>query len=160
MYAAFGVLGGLGMPELIVIVFVFGVVMLVPKIFYLLTLQRALDRCALESRTLSPGLVWLMLIPLFSLVWDFIVVNAISKSLHNEFVRRNMPHVELEPGRGIGLAMCILYATSIIPFIGILTGIAGVICWIVYWVKISEYARLLAPTVRWSGPLPGPGAIV
>jgi hypothetical protein len=61
-------------------------------------------------------------------------------------------HVELEPGKGIGLAMSILAVTSIIPVIGIVTGLAGVVCWIVYWVKISEYARLLQPTLHWSGP--------
>jgi len=160
MYLALGVLGGLGAPELIVILLVLGV-MLVPAIFFLLTLQRALDRCAPESRTLSPALVWLTLIPIFSLVWNFIVVNAMSKSLHNEFVRRNMPNVELEPGRGIGLAMCILCATTVIPFLGVLTGIAGMVCWILYWVKIAEYSKMLAPTPRWSGPpLPGAGAMV
>ena len=39
--------------------------------------------------------------------------------------------------------MCILAATGLIPLIGILTGLAGLVCWIVYWVKISGYSRLL-----------------
>jgi hypothetical protein len=151
MYPALGILGGLGTPELLVILIVFGLAF-VPASFYALSLQRALERCAIESRTLSPGLVWLLLIPVFDLVWSFIVVNAISKSLHNEFVRRNMTHVELEPGKGIGLAMSILAVISIIPLLGILTGIAFVICWILYWVKISEYSRMLQPTLEWSGP--------
>jgi hypothetical protein len=54
MYPALGILGGLGMPELMVILIVFGM-MLLPGIFYLLTLQRALDRCAVEPRGTRTG---------------------------------------------------------------------------------------------------------
>ena len=138
-------LAGLGAPELVVIFLVCGLLMILPAVFYLLSLQRTLERCAPVSRTLSPGLVWLMLIPLFNLVWHFIVVVNISKSLHNEFARRNIPNAEPEPGKGIGLAMCILAATGLIPLIGILTSLAGFICWIVYWVKVSGYSRFLEP---------------
>jgi hypothetical protein len=147
MYPALGIFGGLGGPELIVIFLVAMVLLILPGILYLVTLQRALDRCAVESRTLSPGLVWLMLIPLFSLVWHFIVVNGISKSLHNEFARRNTPNVEPEPGKGIGLATCILSATSIIPVIGLFSGLAGLVCWIIYWVRIAGYSNLLQQTM-------------
>jgi hypothetical protein len=41
--------------------------LLLAGVFYPLTLQRTLEKCAAGSRTLSPGLVWLMLIPLFNL---------------------------------------------------------------------------------------------
>lgn len=99
-----------------------------------------------ECRTLSPGMVWLLFIPLFNVIWHFIVVTNISSSLRNEFNRRNFPGIETEPGKGIGLAMCILAACGIIPILGILCAIAGFVCWIVYWVKIHEYSqRLLIP---------------
>ena len=116
---------------------------LLPAILYLLTLQRALERCAPESQTLSPGLVWLMFIPVFSLVWHFVIVVNVSRSLRNEFTRRNFPGIEAEPGKGIGLAMCILGACCIIPLLGILCAIAAFICWIIYWVKIHDYSRRL-----------------
>lgn len=124
---------------------IFLALVLLPAIFYLLNLQKALSRCAPESRTLDPGLVWLMLIPLFNLVWHFLLVSHISKSLHNEFARRNIPGLEPEPGRSLGLAMCILACCGIIPVLGLLAGLAGLICWIAYWAKIAGYARLLDP---------------
>jgi hypothetical protein len=120
-------------------------IFLIPTIFYLLTLQKALSRCSIESRTLSPGLVWLQLIPLFNLVWVFIVVINVSKSLGNEFRKRGIPELPA-PGQGVGLAMAICSVVSIIPFVGYLTGIAAFVCWIIYWVKVAGCSsRLAAP---------------
>jgi hypothetical protein len=135
-------LRSIGLPELLVVLVV-GILFLVPAIFFLITLQRALERCAPESRAMSPGTVWLWLIPLFSLVWQFPMVINIAKSLHNEFVRRNLPVSEPEPGKSLGLAMCILWIVGIVPVIGIVAGLAGMVCWILYWVKITEYSRML-----------------
>lgn len=152
MYPALGILGGFGTPELIVIAMTTMVLLILPGVFYLLTLQRTLEKCAVESRTLSPGLVWLLLIPVFGLVWNFIVVNGMSRSLHNEFRRRAIPNVEPEPGKGVGLAMCILAATSIIPLVGLFSGLAGLVCWIIYWVKIAGYSTLLQQSISVGGP--------
>lgn len=133
-------MGNIGLPELIIL-FVIGLVLL-PSIFFLLTLQKALTRCAPESRTMAPGQVWLMLIPLFNIVWQFILVSRVASSLGNEFRRRNIP-AEAEPGKSLGLAFAILALTSIIPVLGVLTGIAAFVCWIVYWVKIANYSAQL-----------------
>jgi hypothetical protein len=72
-------------------------IFLIPTIFFLLTLQKALTRVAPERRTMNPPMVWLGLIPLFSVVWNFIMVSALSKSLGAELTARNIPH-ENEPG--------------------------------------------------------------
>jgi hypothetical protein len=92
-----------------------------------------------ENRKMQPGQVWLTIIPLFGIVWQFVVVNNIADSLKLEFNQRNLKIVEDRPGYGVGLAFCILACCSIIPFLGALTSIAALICWIIYWVKISNY---------------------
>lgn len=140
-------LGNFGAGEivLLVILIVFGI-MFIPGFFFLLTLQKALKLCSIESRKTSPGSVWFLLIPLFNLVWQFILVSRISESLHNEFTKRNIledPH----PGKSIGIAYCVLGVCSIIPFIGILTFIPALICWIIYWVKIAGYSNKLIQPV-------------
>ena len=134
----------IGFPELVVVLLLGGL-FLVPAIFYLLTLQRALERCSVESRVMSPETVWLLLIPLFNLVWQFIVVISISRSLRNEFARRNLATASSDFGRALGLAMCILTITGVIPIVGFATGIAACVCWIIYWMKIAGYARMLLP---------------
>ncbi|MEP7027785.1 MAG: hypothetical protein ABI960_04240 [Candidatus Eisenbacteria bacterium] len=123
---------------------------LLPAIFYLLTLQKALNRCSPESRTMTPGLVWLSLIPVFNIVWVFFVVNALSESLHREFTRRGMVE-EPQPGRSLGLAYAILSILGIIPLVGILAAIGALVCWILYWIKIAEYSRKLE--IPWSAPV-------
>lgn len=140
-------LGNFGAGEivLLVILIVLGI-MFIPGFFFLLTLQKALKLCSIESRKTSPGSVWFLLIPLFNLVWQFILVSRISESLHNEFTKRNIledPH----PGKSIGIAYCALGVCSIIPFIGILTFIPALICWIIYWVKIAGYSNKLIQPV-------------
>jgi hypothetical protein len=133
---------GLAPVELLVIVaiiFLISVTTLVPLAFFCLTLQKCLNRCTPQCRTIAPGQVWLLLIPFFNLVWQFIVVSRISSTLANEFRLRNMIK-EPEPGKSLGLAFCILFVCGIVPFLGILAGIAGLICWILYWVKIANYS--------------------
>ena len=125
----------------VLILIVIGI-MIIPAIFYLLTLQKALERCSIESRTTSPGSVWLLLIPLFNLVWLFIIVTKISESLHNEFTKRNIPE-DPQPGKSLGITYAVLVVCSIIPLLGILASLAALVCWILYWVKIAGYSKKL-----------------
>jgi hypothetical protein len=124
-------------------ILIVAVIFLVPFIFFILTLQKALERCAPQIRTITPGAVWLLLIPLFNLVWMFIVVVRISETLGNEFRRRKLER-EPSPGQAVGLASCALFLGGFIPFIGILARLAALVCWIIYWVKIAGYSAELA----------------
>ncbi len=117
--------------------------LLIPVIFYLLTLQKTLTKCSPASRNMEPGMVWLCLIPIFSLIWNFFVVMALGKSLGNEFVRRGIPSPEPLPGQTLGLAMSICLCCSIIPVLGLLASLAALALWIAYWVKIANYSAML-----------------
>ena len=119
-------------------------------IFYVITLRNTLWKCAPESRTITTGKLWLLLIPFFSLGWHFVVVLNMAKSLRNEFARRNLPNSDPEPGQSLGLATCILLASGlVVPGFGLVLVFSGFICWILYWAKIAEYSRALdAPTYR------------
>jgi hypothetical protein len=130
---------GLYDSELLMILFFGLLIALVPVILFLLTLQNTLNEVSPENRYLPPGQVWLMLIPLFGIVWQFIVVNRIADSLKAEFAKRNILIMEDRPGSAIGITYCILNCCSVIPFLGVLAGIGGLVCWIIYWAKISGY---------------------
>jgi hypothetical protein len=139
-------LRGIGLPELAVLLVV-GLLLFVPAIFYVRTLKRALERCSLESRTMSPGKVWLLLVPLFGEIWQFFIVINVARSLHNEFTRRNLPTTPA-PGRTVGLAMCILTLVNVVPLIGPAASAVTLVCWCVYWVKIANYSRMLETVPR------------
>jgi hypothetical protein len=122
-------------------------IMLVPFVFYCLTLQKALNRCSPENRAMNPAMVWLMFIPLFNMVWHFFIVLNMAKSLGAEFQKRGIAE-DPKPGQSIGMIMCILVCCGIIPILGILASLAGLVCWIIYWVKIAGYSgKLAAPPV-------------
>lgn len=127
--------------HLMVLFFVFGLFFL-PTIFYILTLQKALNKCSVGSRTMQPGTMWLLLIPVFSLIWSFFVVSGVAHSLGNEFRARNII-AEPEPAKSLGMAMCICAACGIIPVLGLLTSLVGLVLWIMYWSKIAGYSRQL-----------------
>ncbi len=129
---------GLGGSEMVILTLPL-LLCIIPMIFYLITMQNTFNEISPENRKMEAGLVWLTLIPLFGLVWQFIIVNRMADSLKLEFAKRNIKEVEDRPGISIGLTFCILFCCSIIPILGFLTGIAGLICWIVYWVKINGY---------------------
>ncbi len=121
---------------------------LIPEVFFILSMRKAILRCAPENRTMTPGMTWLMLIPLFNLVWDFILVKEVAATLEREFRKRNVP-VEPSPGKNIGFAWCILSVGAIIPLLGILSVLGAIVCWILYWAKIAGFSAMLlvAPPV-------------
>ena len=131
--------------HLLVLLLIFLPLFLLPAIFYILTLSRALGKCSPASVTLEPGMLWLLLVPFVNLIWHFFVVMGMAKSLANEFRARNLPLPELEPGQQIGIAMCVCGACTIIPLLGMLAGLAHLVLWIVYWVKMAEYLADAGP---------------
>ncbi len=136
-------MGDLFQPWHLMLLGLIGACVFVPVIFFLVTLQNALNKCAPASRAMGPGLVWLLLIPFFNLIWNFFVVMGTAKSLANEYARRGIPSPEPAPGQPIGLAMSICACCGIIPRLGKLAELASLVLWIVYWVKIAEYSRNL-----------------
>lgn len=123
-------------------------VKLIPQVFYMLTLQRTLNQVAPESRRMSPSQVWLGMIPFFDIVWQFITVNAMSESLSAELQRRNLRTDDDKPGYGLGIAMSVLWLTMWIPYVDLLTGIGWAVCFVMYWVKMAQYKKLLEPAVQ------------
>jgi Na+/phosphate symporter len=81
-----------------------------------------------------------MLIPLFNIIWQFIMVSRIADSIAEECVRLNIPVKEKKPTYNSGLTWNICNFLTIIPFIG---GLAALITFILYWVKVNEYKNLI-----------------
>ena len=132
-----------GGEEAALISIIFGILglvllaMLVPVIFYLLTLQRNLKLCG-QNAQMAPGLVWLNLIPLFNLVWGFVTVLKVSRS--NQLAAQAAGRDVGDGGQIIGILFMVFGLLALIPFIGILLGLASLVLWIVFWVKIAGFS--------------------
>ena len=136
----------LGGTEMILIVFaliyVTGFVIFV--VFYLKNLQDLLRECDPVNRQMPPSNVWLMFIPLFNIVYRFIMYPKISETLRKEYESRGA----VQSGdylKGLGLAMAITGTLTVIPvpFLRGAVSIAVVIIMIVYWVKAARMKNQL-----------------
>lgn len=121
--------------EILIILGILGVLILI-QILYILTLRNTLRAITPQNRTMKPENTWLLLIPFFNIVWAFIVVNNLSSSIYNESKVKEFTLHEAKPANGVGIAMCILRCFS---FLGGIAGLPAIICWIIYWNKISNY---------------------
>jgi divalent metal cation (Fe/Co/Zn/Cd) transporter len=111
-------------------------------IFYILSMQKALDLAGERHRKMNPAMVWLMLIPLFNLVWHFFVVKHVSDSIKSWAAEKGAK-VD-DAGYTIGLIACIANCCGIIPGLNILAGPVGLVCFIIWWVKIAGFNKLMA----------------
>lgn len=122
-----------------ILIFIFLLIAVVPLIFFLLNLQNTLKVISEENRRMSPFNVWLMFIPFFNIVWQFILVDRIADSISSECTRLNIPIKENRPTYGIGLSWNICNCVTFIPIIGL----AALVTLILYWVKVSEFKNLI-----------------
>jgi hypothetical protein len=137
---------GLGIAAFVIVVLIACAIGITVQVLYLLTLQNTLKEVSPENRKMPPANVWLNLIPLFNLGWQFVIVNRMADSLKAEFDKRGIVSEEPRPGYGVGLAYCICSCCGIIPVLGVIASIGGLVCWIIYWVKISGFKTKLQQT--------------
>ena len=112
------------------------------SVFYLLTLQNLLKEISVSNREIEPSNVWLMFIPLFNMIYPFILYPKICDSVKKEMESRNMAESG-DYGRSIGITMPILSLCGIIPFLGSLAGIANLVLFIIFWSKMAGYKTRL-----------------
>lgn len=128
-------MGNLAFQELLFIAVILTAI--IATVLYCITLQNALQAVSPHNRKMKPGNVWLLFIPFFNLVWNFIVVDAIASSFQKEYERFGVVQAN-KPTYRIGLTMAILQAASLIPVIGIITSLASIVCLIIYWLQVNK----------------------
>ena len=128
--------------EIVIIWILIFVGFILLTVFYLINLQNTLLEVSQKNRKIPAVNVWLMLIPLFNIIYSFILYPKISESLKDEYNDRGLP-TRGDYARGIGITMPILQLCGFIPGINIFTGIANLILFIIYWSKMSNFKNEL-----------------
>ena len=137
------------------ILFVLGILVLILYLLY--DAQRAIPP---EYRHVEPAQVWLLLIPLFNLVWNFFVYPQIADSYRSYFYSRGRFDVG-DAGKSVGLWFSICSACSIIPCVGFIPALIGLILLIVFLIRIyglkSQLPQLATMPVVSAGLHAAPG---
>jgi hypothetical protein len=139
-------MGNLGLQESILLLFVF-----VLPALYLNSLRKTLLLINLKNRTIDPNYVWFMFIIFFNLYYNFKLVSSIATSLSNEFSDRNIAVDEKRPGETIGYINSIflvlwfinVFTKFDLEAVNFILTLGSLITWIIYWVKIRKYKKLL-----------------
>jgi hypothetical protein len=134
-------------------VMVFGVIVLGGVgvlIAWCMATSKLLEAIPESSRTMKPTQPYLTLIPLFGYVWQFMVVNAVAKSMANEFERRQAFSTEPKPGYNLGLTGSILICCMFIPGVaGLLLGLTGIIIMLIYTFRVHGFVRMISTGDGW-----------
>jgi hypothetical protein len=96
-----------------------------------------LKKVPAQHRKMEPGLVWLLMIPCFPIIWNFFVFQRIPDSFKSYFDSVGRTDVG-DCGKGIGLGYAICAACSVIPFLNYVAGPATLVLLIINLVKMNE----------------------
>lgn len=92
------------------------------------------SRIPQQFREMEPGMVWLLMIPCFNLVWVFFVYPKLARSFKAYFDSVGKTDVG-DCGAQLGLWYCICTACCIIPCLNYLAAPASLVLLIIFLVK-------------------------
>lgn len=114
-----------------------------------------------QYQKISPAMVWLLLIPLFNLVWGFFVYPRVSQSLKQYAAARgNHGLAATDCGETLGWIIPSLVVAGFlpIPIVGLLIPLANLVILILYLVKINQIAGELGRGYDAASAYAAPGA--
>lgn len=126
-------------PEVIGIYIAFLIVVIVISLVVLIVVAVLIAGCysriPQQYREMEPGMVYLILIPCFNLVWIFFVTMRLSTSFQKYFVAHGRTDVG-DCGYQIGLWCSICIVLANIPCVQYIAGPAALVLLIIYLVKV------------------------
>lgn len=129
-----------GLAEIIIFFLIIGAVIfaivLLLQVLYVYTIYRALQATE-QYHTISPGLAWLLLIPVFYLGWQFYMLDVLTKGIRGKYDANGRDCKDA--AYSLGLAYCILGCINYVPGLNFITALPCLGVWIVYWVRIKDF---------------------
>lgn len=106
---------------------------------FVLTQYKTLALIRPENRRMHPMLVWLQLIPLFGIFWQFYVIRYIAEAIRKELNTRGQTLTYI-----VGLAYASLLCLSCLPLtVFYYFSATGLGMWIIYWALLLRLKRQL-----------------
>jgi len=125
---------GLIFPLLLILFFI--AIMLV-RVLFAWSLYLTATRIPQQHRLFPSWFCWMTIIPFVGFVFEWLMVPfGIPWGLKKFLSGKTDAIKQINILFGIGLAYTICFSTFFIPVINIITGIGGLVLFIIYWVKV------------------------
>ena len=129
------------MEDFLVVMTLVGIAAIIyAAIYFLISLYRCWSILQGSTVRTTPGkAVGFLFIPIFGFYWMFVAIRGLSKDA-NAFLESKNANKTTKISVGLSTATCIVYITSIIPYIGILV-VVGILAPILSTILIYQWAR-------------------
>lgn len=121
-------------------------VSLLPIYLFAITIKKTILLIAPENRKVKPEAGFWLLVPVYNLAWQFVLFGHLADSLAAEYRSRSLELKEDRPLYFTGLMAGIVSFASLIPAIEVLASTVSLVLYILYWIKLAEIKKILAPT--------------
>jgi hypothetical protein len=108
-------------------------------IWILLFLQSCYRAVPAEHRRMQPELVWLMLVPLFFIVWQYFVFLRLSRSFSAAYAAQG--RLDVDSSEKLALAYCICFTLWLVPFVNCVAAPAALVLLILVLLRFKTLKR-------------------
>ncbi len=132
---------GAGVGLIMTMVIALGIA-LIPQIIINLLLTSILKGIPEQYRQTSPLMIWLLLVPCVNVILGFFVYPKIPDSFRAYFAAQG-DHSHGDCGQTLGWAIPVLFLASVIPYLGCVTAVIGLVLLIIYLIKQFELKKIV-----------------
>jgi divalent metal cation (Fe/Co/Zn/Cd) transporter len=116
------------------------ILVIIPIIFavlYINAISKTLRAIDPDMRTQSPGMAWLLLVPVFNVIWFFFLIKAIQDGF-SRMQEAGRLKKDVDTGYNIGLAAGICWVATFIPRLMFLAFIPLFVFSVLHWNKLQR----------------------
>ncbi len=115
------------------------------QIMYLLSIIKTIKAVKTEHSTSMSILPWFTLVPVIGWIVGLVVVSKLSGDYKLYVQKYEIKELYMNNGgQTKGMVTYLSFILTLIPFLGILTGIVGFIAWIMYWIELGNMRSSIA----------------
>ncbi len=115
----------------------------VPAGFYAWMISSTMKLVSESNRKLAPWEPYMLLVPLVNLGYMFKVVLGFAESMKKELGHQPVGSGNIDLVKTIGILMCVGVLGSIVPILGFLLTIGGMVCWVWHCVLVYRFQKIL-----------------
>lgn len=112
-------------------------------VFYIRAISKTIKAIDPEYRTQAPGMAWLLLIPVFNVIWFFFLLKAIKTGFLRMYENKRISQ-PIDTGYTYGIAMGCCWAAIFIPKLIFIALIPMFVFSILHWTKLNNARKRLS----------------